>query len=239
MKKEAPKKGAALEEVLRLYFLKAGHFVVRGVPFAFDGNDLTDVDLWMYERPTGASRRISAVDAKSKQKPRAVERVLWTKGLVAALGLDGAYVATTDQRPFLRELASKLSLSVIDGADLKRIQMSSGLGFEGRLTDEELIERIQAVDKSLRSKELQSERSEVRLGIVSARLRMLLAIVGVGGCGSPWVSGGSYFGKAVLSRCGDSGCIVGLSLCIDAVSVCRREARNDGACNSIWRIEHR
>ena len=36
-------KGAVLEEVLRAYFLRAGFFVIRGVPFRFADEDLTDV----------------------------------------------------------------------------------------------------------------------------------------------------------------------------------------------------
>jgi hypothetical protein len=78
-------KGYQLEELLRAYFLRAGFFVVRGVPFQHAGDDLTDIDLWLYERPTGSSRRRQIVDAKSKTKPKAVERLLWTKGLAQLL----------------------------------------------------------------------------------------------------------------------------------------------------------
>ena len=41
-------KGVSLEEVLRSYFLRAGFFVVRGVPFRLKGEDLSDIDLWLY-----------------------------------------------------------------------------------------------------------------------------------------------------------------------------------------------
>ena len=78
-------KGFRLEEVLRGYFLQAGYFVIRSVPFRIDGNDLTDIDLWLYERPTGSARRRQIVDAKSKSRPKTVERLLWTKGLAEAL----------------------------------------------------------------------------------------------------------------------------------------------------------
>ncbi len=35
------KKGSVLEELLRAYFLRAGFFVIRGVPISFEGDDLT------------------------------------------------------------------------------------------------------------------------------------------------------------------------------------------------------
>ena len=41
-------KGSALEEILKDYFLRAGYFVVRGVPYRVEGTDLTDIDLWLY-----------------------------------------------------------------------------------------------------------------------------------------------------------------------------------------------
>lgn len=154
-------KGFALEETLRNFFLKAGLFVVRGVPFSYQGNELTDVDLWMYERPTGTSRRIHVLDAKDKLKPKAVERLLWTKGLVSALGIDSGYVATKDRRPFLRKLASELGLALIDGEDISRIRASASVASISRLTDVELIGLIQRVDKERRGKDLQSERVEV------------------------------------------------------------------------------
>ena len=34
-------KGQKLEETLRNYFLKAGYYVVRGVPFSFEGFNVT------------------------------------------------------------------------------------------------------------------------------------------------------------------------------------------------------
>src|SRR5580704_15754549 len=125
-------KGYRLEELLRAYFLKAGFFVVRGVPFQHDGDDLTDIDLWLYEQPTGSSRRRQIVDAKSKTKPKAVERLLWTRGLMQLLDVDGAYVATTDSRPMLRTISRKLGVAVLDGADIRRISESDKSLLEDR-----------------------------------------------------------------------------------------------------------
>lgn len=157
-------KGAVLEEVLRAYFLRAGFFVIRGVPFRFADEDLTDVDLWLYERPTGTSRRVQICDIKYKQRPKAVERIFWTSGLADALDVDGAYVATTDKRKSLRAVADKLDLQLIDGTDIQRIQQSQNVLYAARISDEQLVAELQAVDKELRGKGLQ----EARFDILSA-----------------------------------------------------------------------
>lgn len=157
-------KGAVLEEVLRAYFLRAGFFVIRGVPFRFADEDLTDVDLWLYERPTGTSRRVQICDIKYKQRPKAVERIFWTSGLANALNVDGAYVATTDKRKSLRAVAEKLDLQLIDGTDIQRIQNSQSVLYSERMDDEQLVAELQAVDKSFRNKNLQ----DARLDILSA-----------------------------------------------------------------------
>jgi hypothetical protein len=159
-----PPKRAVLEEVLRAYFLRAGFFVIRGVPFRFANEDLTDVDLWLYERPTGTSRRVQICDMKYKQRPKAVERIFWTRGLADALGVDGAYVATTDKRKSLRSVADKLDLQLIDGTDIQRIQNSQAVLYPDRLGDEQLIQELQSVDKEARNKNLQ----EARIDILSA-----------------------------------------------------------------------
>ncbi len=164
IEKAQTNKGASLEEVLRAYFLRAGFFVIRGVPFRFADEDLTDVDLWLYERPTGTSRRVQICDIKYKQRPKAVERIFWTKGLAEALDVDGAYVATTDKRKSLRTIAEKLDLHLIDGTDIQRIQSSQSILFPERLTDEDFAEELQTVDKEFRNKTLQ----EARFDIMSA-----------------------------------------------------------------------
>jgi hypothetical protein len=161
---EKPAKGTVLEELLRAYFLRAGFFVIRGVPFRFADEDLTDVDLWLYERPTGTSRRVQICDIKYKHRPKAVERIFWTSGLAQALKVDGAYVATTDKRKSLRSVAEKLDLQLIDGTDIQRIQNSSAILYADRISDEQLIAELQSVDKEFRSKNLQ----EARIDILSA-----------------------------------------------------------------------
>ena len=159
-------KGFRLEEVLRGYFLQAGYFVIRSVPFRIDGNDLTDIDLWLYERSTGSARRRQIVDAKSKSRPKTVERLLWTKGLAEALGVDGAYVATTDTRPTIRQVAKRLGIVVFDGNDLKRIEAGSKERSSDRIVDEELWRRVRSIDKSRKNKEFQLHLDDAKSSVI-------------------------------------------------------------------------
>ena len=161
-----PAKGTVLEELLRAYFLRAGFFVIRGVPFRFADEDLTDVDLWLYERPTGTSRRVQICDIKYKQRPKAVERIFWTSGLADALEVDGAYVATPDKRKSLRSVAGKLDLQLIDGTDIQRIQSSRTVLYTDRISDEQLTQELQSVDKEFRNKNLQEARTDILSALV-------------------------------------------------------------------------
>ncbi|MEP2735820.1 MAG: hypothetical protein ABJP34_05935 [Erythrobacter sp.] len=154
-------KGARLEEVLRCYFLRAGFFVIRGVPFRFADEELTDVDLWLYERPTGSSRRVQICDIKDKQKPKAIERLFWTSGLADALEVDAAYVATTDKRKSVRSVADKLDLNLIDGTDIQRIMKSQSIAYPERISDEQLINELKAADQQTRTKDFQNARFDI------------------------------------------------------------------------------
>lgn len=154
-------KGAVLEELLRAYFLRAGFFVIRGVPFRFAEEDLTDVDLWLYERPTGSARRVQICDIKYKQRPKAVERIFWTSGLAKALKVDGAYVATTDKRTNLRGVADNLDIQLIDGNDIQRILASQSVLYPSRMTDEELVTNLRSVDLDLRAKYFLNSRDQI------------------------------------------------------------------------------
>lgn len=163
--KAQPTRGAGLEELLRAYFLRSGFFVIRGVPFRIADEDLTDVDLWLYERPTGTSRRVQICDIKYKQRPKAIERLFWTSGLADALEVDAAYVATTDKRPSLRLVAERLDLQLIDGTDIQRIQSSQNVLFDSRLTDEEFVAVLQAVDKEFKTKDFQTARVDILMSL--------------------------------------------------------------------------
>lgn len=164
--KKTGQKGSVLEEILKDYFLRAGYFVVRGVPYRVDGTDLTDIDLWLYERPTGSSRRRQIVDAKAKSKPKAVERLLWTKGLAEALDVDGAYVATTDTRPIIRKIARKIGVLMLDGEDLQRIRTSDKVRFSERLIDDELMEMIRSVDANRQDKSFQLSLLDAKSSVI-------------------------------------------------------------------------
>lgn len=159
-------KGLDLEELLRAYFLRAGFFVARAVPLQHAGDDLTDIDVWLYERPTGSSRRRQIVDAKSKNKPKAVERLLWTKGLMELLEVDGAYVATTDARPMLRQISKKLGIALLDGADLRRIGDSEKVAFPDRLTEEEFAGKIAKFDRTRRDRAVQGFYADIKSSLI-------------------------------------------------------------------------
>ncbi|PZX25557.1 hypothetical protein H9N28_03240 [Rhodobacter capsulatus] len=159
-------KGFRLEELLRAYFIRAGVYAVRGVPLKFDGDDLTDIDIWLYERPTGSSRRRQIVDAKSKTKPKAIERLLWTKGLFELLDVDGAYIATTDTRPLLKDMSRRLGISVLDGSDIKRMAESDKVVFPDRLAEEEIDDAIRRRDTDRRNKYLQTGYSDLKGALI-------------------------------------------------------------------------
>ena len=159
MASQAPLRGGVvLEEVLRAYFLSAGFFVIRGVPFRWENDDLTDIDLWLYEGGKGTARRIQVCDIKYKQRPKAIERMFWTSGLANALGVDGAYIATTDKRTNLRQLAEKLDLQLIDGSDIHWIRSNQTVLYPNRITDEQFIQELKLVDREFRNKVLEEER---------------------------------------------------------------------------------
>ena len=61
-------KGIEFEELLRAYFLRSGMYVVRSIPIIRQGFDLSDIDIWLYDKPTGLSRRVQILDAKFKNK---------------------------------------------------------------------------------------------------------------------------------------------------------------------------
>jgi hypothetical protein len=131
-------KGGLMEETLRDYFLDMGYFVVRGIKYKFSGIDITDVDLWLYQRTSPFKRERTNVDIKNKRIPQALERILWTKGLKECLRLDSAIVATTDSRKEVRAFADLQQIGILDGQFLARLKKHYGL-LEQRLSEEELL----------------------------------------------------------------------------------------------------
>ncbi|NKQ10644.1 hypothetical protein [Pseudomonas sp. SST3] len=134
-------KGYIAEELLRSYFSKSGYYVVRGVPFTYEGFDVTDIDLWLYSRASSVSREITIVDAKNKKTPQAIERIFWAKGLQKAVGATNVIVATTDRRPEVKNFGNELDVVVLDGSFLARLGSREGLN-PLRLSDEEFFSRI-------------------------------------------------------------------------------------------------
>jgi hypothetical protein len=145
----APKsgaKGVELEEVVRSYFWQAGYFVARGLPYRLDGEDITDIDIWLYERPAAATRRRLIVDIKNKKSPKAAERVIWAAGLEKALRVDGALVVTTDRRASTKRLAKSVSVTLLDGEAVGKLLKSEQLRRPDVLTSEEFDTVIRDVD---------------------------------------------------------------------------------------------
>ena len=165
-RKTGGNKGAVLEETLRAYFIRAGLFAIRGIPLSVDGEELSDIDIWLYETPTGSSRRRLILDAKSKTRPKAVERLFWTKGVYELLRVDGAYIATTDTRPLLKKISRDLGISILDGSDLKRMMQSGKVLFPERLNEEDMENLIRAVDKTRGTKQLQKSYRDLKASLI-------------------------------------------------------------------------
>ena len=122
-------KGELMEEKLRTYFLNNGYFVVRGVRYSFESNEITDIDLFLYGRSSSISRERINVDIKNKKNPKAFERILWTKGLQTLLGFDKCLVATTDKRETIRNYGLKHNVIVLDGNFLQKLTYNSSVRF--------------------------------------------------------------------------------------------------------------
>lgn len=148
--KKTGKKGFETEEVVRTYFLEAGFFVVRGVKLLHGGDELTDIDLWLYERSTTLARRRIIIDIKDNAQPKAAERLFFVKGLAEIIQVEATGIATSDSRRSLRELARKHNVLWIDNADLQRLKSSQRLTASPRLSDEEIFNHIAQID-SIRS----------------------------------------------------------------------------------------
>jgi len=134
-------KGFEMEEQLRNYFLQSGYFVVRGVPFTYEGFDVTDIDLWLYSRESSLTRSITIVDVKNKKTPQAIERIFWAKGLAKAVKANKVIVATTDKRKEVKDFGFDLDVLVLDGTFLSKLTKSEGF-LHHRFSDEEFMSEI-------------------------------------------------------------------------------------------------
>lgn len=138
---EALSKGLLLEELLRHYFIRSGYFTVRAVPFVYDGVEVTDLDLWLYERPSSVSRHRIIVDSKNRSTPKAIERIFWIKGLQKVVGAEQSIVATTDKRASVGVFGKENDVVVLDGTFLARLQKSLDR-FDERLTEEMFVDLL-------------------------------------------------------------------------------------------------
>lgn len=134
-------KGFSAEEALRDYFLQSGFFAVRGIKLLHNGSDVTDVDIWLYTRPSPVTRQRIIVDAKNRKSPQAMERIIWSLGIKEAIGVEQCIVATTDRRKDVVEFAHKRGVLVLDGNFLARI-IDSYKSYTSRLTEEEFLEVV-------------------------------------------------------------------------------------------------
>ncbi|OHT43646.1 hypothetical protein [Flavobacterium tructae] len=139
--RETLSKGYQMEELLRNYFLKSGYYVLRGVPFVYEGFDVTDIDLWLYSRTSSVSREVTIVDSKNKKTPQAIERIFWVQGLRIATKATSAIVATTERRPEVKDFGRELGIVVLDGQFLQKL-FTSESGKSDRISDEDFEGKI-------------------------------------------------------------------------------------------------
>lgn len=134
-------KGELTEEAFKGYFSSLGYFVVRSVPFVYQGYDVTDIDLWLYMKSSSLSRERICVDIKRKKTPQAMERVFWTKGLGEVLGMDRVVIVTTDNRKETVDFGSSQGVTVFGGESVQGIVRRFD-DLSERLSEEEFIERL-------------------------------------------------------------------------------------------------
>ncbi len=182
-------KGARLEEVLRTYFLDMGYFVVRDAKLRYEDDDVTDIDLWLYIRPSALSRERTLVDIKDKRKAHAVERIFWAKGLQTVLRLERCVVATPDGRPSIREYGRRNGVTILGGQFLSRLTKQVSVKPD-RLTEEELIQLLDPDGMANLRGDWPS-----RLAIAKSRL---LTNLDFSGCNT-WLLGATYYAEQCIS----------------------------------------
>ncbi|OEK06712.1 hypothetical protein [Roseivirga misakiensis] len=127
-------KGYKTEELLRSYFQEIGYYVVRGCIFWFKEKNVTDVDLWLYNRPSVLERKRIIVDSKRGASPKALQRILWTLGMKEILGADDCIVATNDRSRDIKDFGELHQVGVLDGSFIQRLKLDPT-----RFTEEEFL----------------------------------------------------------------------------------------------------
>jgi len=179
-------KGGTAEEIIRSYFLDMSAYVVRGIKLQYKDFEVTDVDIWVYLRPSPFQRSRFNIDIKNKKTPQAAERIFWAKGLQSILGLDDCIVATTDKRQHIKEFGRMYGVTVFDGNFLESIKEKYTTEIT-RLSEEEFSNLIhpQKDDKS---------RSEWLQKITISKSR-LLSKLDFDGCNSWLIDCGFFLEK--------------------------------------------
>lgn len=134
-------KGSRAEELLREYFISCGFYVIRGAKVYFQSIEVSDIDLWLYSRPSPFLRTRINVDAKRKGTPKALERILWAKGLQEILRTEQCIVATTDKRPLVKEFGDRNGVKVLDGNFMQRLLVNDRED-SARLSEEDFIRAV-------------------------------------------------------------------------------------------------
>lgn len=137
-------KGEMMEEQLRNYFLSLGYYVVRGVKFKYEKFDITDIDLYLYNRSASISRQRINVDIKNRKIPQAFERILWANGLMKLLDFDSCIVASTDRREEVISFGHKHNTIVLNGNFLKKLQVNNAVVklLDDRMPEETLLKEL-------------------------------------------------------------------------------------------------
>lgn len=136
-KTQSVSKGGFAEEALREYFAQNGAFVLRGLPVRSMNEDVTDIDLWVYARPSAYSRHVSIVDIKYKKRGKPFDRTIWVKGLQTALAADEAILATQGAKKAVYEFASKMDVRVLSGPVFDAVLKRYSVG-QDRIAAEDL-----------------------------------------------------------------------------------------------------
>lgn len=134
-------KGEKFEEHLRGYFLKLNYYAVRAVKLTFESDEVTDIDLWLYSRPSVLTRERINVDAKNRGSPKAMERIFWAKGAQLVLNFERSIVATTDTRSSVKDYGERHGVLVLDGGFISRLVSNQG-ALPTRMTEEEFVASV-------------------------------------------------------------------------------------------------
>ena len=137
------RKGPDLEELVRAYFDRQGFFALRGTSFNHEGEQITDIDVWLYGRHSPSVRTRIVVDVKNKRSSKAFERILWTRGIQLALGCDKAVIATNDVNRNITKVtkfARQQKITVLTKSFLELL--GNKLDMTGRMSLEQFTDNI-------------------------------------------------------------------------------------------------